>query len=146
MIAGPLSLLLHLLASLSFVGIIWYVQLISYPQMRNVNVHDWKVYEAEHTKRSFWLIAPLFVMETIGTVGISIYYWDAMPKHVLINAAMFAVAYGVTFAVHMPLHRLLSTSHQTKWIEALNSKNWWRTLAWTVKGIVALSMTAHLLF
>lgn len=146
MIAGPLSLLLHLLASLSFLGIIWYVQLISYPQMRNVDVHDWKIYSAEHTKRSFWLIAPLFVAETISTIGITIYYWDTMPILLIVNAAMYAIAYGFTFGVHMPLHRLLGTSHQQKWIEQLIAKNWWRTFGWTVKGAVALLMTANLLF
>jgi len=129
MIAGPLSLLLHLFASLCFLGIIWYVQLISYPQMRNVDPHDWKACEASHTKRSFWIIAPLFVAETLGTFGVSIYYWNSMSNLILINAAMYTIAYGFTFGVHLQLHRLLGTGHQQKWIEQLITKNWWRTIA-----------------
>jgi len=140
MIGAQIALFLHLFASLSFVGIIWYVQLIAYPQFRMVSVHDWIPFEKNHTRRSFWLIAPLFVIETLGLVGISIYYGTTSPILLIGSAVFYLTAYIATFTIHMPLHRLLSTSHQSKWIERLISTNWIRTIAWTLKGILALAL------
>ena len=145
MIGANLSLLIHLFASLCFVGIIWYVQLIAYPQFRMVSVHDWIPFEKNHTRRSFWLIAPLFVLETLGMAGTAIYYVTSAPLLIIGSTVCYLIAYIATFTIHMPLHRLLSTSHQTKWIDRLITTNWYRTVAWTLKGLLALLLALNVL-
>lgn len=140
MIGAKLALCLHLFASLSFVGVIWYVQLIAYPQFRMISVSDWIPFEKNHTRRSFWLIAPLFVIETIGMGGIAMFYSESQPILVLASALCYLTAYVATFTIHMPLHKLLSTSHQSSWIERLIFTNWYRTIAWTLKGILSLAL------
>jgi hypothetical protein len=137
---STVALFIHLIASFSFLGLIWYVQIIAYPQFKMVDPEDWIAYERNHTKRSFWLIAPLFCLESIGILGVGIYLWSAFPALIIASALCYFMAYTATFTIHVPLHRKLSERFNKEEIDRLIKTNWWRTAAWTAKAILAMAL------
>jgi hypothetical protein len=47
-------------------------------------------------------------------------------------------AWGITFLVSAPCHRILQEGKKTQMIDRLVRTNWWRTLLWTVSFFVSV--------
>ena len=58
--------LLHAMATLAMVAIIWFVQCVHYPLFQFVGAAAFTTYEAAHIQRISWLVAPAMLVE-LGT-------------------------------------------------------------------------------
>ena len=67
------------------------------------------------------------VLDPPGTSG------RALP---IVAALLMAVAYGVTAFVSVPLHERLTAVFDDDAHRHLVSTNWFRTVAWTARGVV----------
>ncbi len=61
---------------------------------------------------------------------------DASRLLPLVALGLMAVSYGVTAFVSVPLHERLTPSFDAEAHRRLVSTNWWRTAAWTLRGLV----------
>jgi hypothetical protein len=61
-------LLLHAAATLSMTGLIWFVQVVHYPLMARVGRVGFADYEAAHTRRTTWVVAPPMLIEGFTAV------------------------------------------------------------------------------
>ena len=55
-------LLIQAAATLAMVGLIWFVQIVHYPLMAQVGRDSFAHYEASHTARTTWVVAPLMLV------------------------------------------------------------------------------------
>jgi hypothetical protein len=120
-------------------GLIWFVQVVHYPLFALVGDSAYRNYEAQHTRRTGWVVGVLMPIE--ATTGL----WLAVSPPEAGNSVLFAVGlllilalWVTTLLVQVPLHRRLLQAHDFDAIRALVRSNWIRTGLWTMRGALLL--------
>lgn len=136
---GKIALLAQLGTTLPLVGLIWFVQVVAYPQFARVDASSFPAYHAAHSALISYLVAPLMVVE----LGACLLMVAARPPSVSVpvaiaGLALCALAWGVTGLVSVPLHATLGHGFDASAHARLLSSNWLRTLAWSCRGALLL--------
>lgn len=137
-----LLLLVHAFATVFMTGLIWVVQLVHYPLFARVGGEEFRVYEAEHVRRILTIVGPTMLVEA-GTA-----LWlllrgapSGVPGWMLVSGAiLLAVIWISTATLQGPMHTALERGHDPALIARLVATNWIRTIAWTLRGVLALAM------
>jgi len=110
---------LHLAFTAAFACLLWTVQVVVYPQFRNVGAERFIAFHRNHTRRITWLAGPLMLGE--GAFA-AIFAWrgfgDAPAWHA-VSLGLFIAVTGSTFLLFAPLHRRLSDGADARRIERL---------------------------
>ncbi len=134
--------IVHAGATWFMTGLIWFVQIVHYPLMREVQSESFSAYAHIHQQRTTWVVAPTMLVEAIfatlllfvpPTEGVA----EALPW---IGSALLAFNWLVTFAVLVPLHARLSRGFADDAWRRLVALNWLRTIAWSARGLIALAL------
>jgi hypothetical protein len=134
--------LLHLAFTLAMVGLMSTVQFVIYPQYRGVPSELFSDYVASHGNR---IVIPLALFAP-AEVLLALLLWlrapDGTTKVVLFLAgALLALGWITTIVWYGPLHgRLITEPYSADRIEQLISTNWFRTVLWWVRGVVAVAV------
>lgn len=141
-------LLSQLAATLCMTGLIWFVQLVHYPLFAFVGQTGSAVYEAEHARRTTWVVAPLMCIE-LATAFLFLLP-RLRPAPVSAAAAWSGLAlvgaiWLSTALVQVPLHTRLGAGFHLPTIEQLVATNWIRTIAWTARSALMLVWVGRLL-
>jgi hypothetical protein len=136
----PLSYLLLLNFALAayLTGVIWVVQLVTYPALALVGKPEFARYHAAHTQGMGWAVGTPMVLE-LGLAGwlawVAYPAWGAGPA--LGQLALVGLVWAVTFFVSIPFHnRLGAEGYNYIAIDGLTRTNWLRTLAWTGRAVL----------
>lgn len=119
-------------------GLVWFVQLVHYPLMGDVGPAGFARYEQCHRRRTTWIVAPAMLLEAALAVWLLARppagppFWS-----VSAGAALLAGIWLSTFAVQVPLHARLSAGFDAAAHRRLVLTNWWRTLAWSLRALLA---------
>jgi hypothetical protein len=119
------------------VGMIWTIQLVHYPLFAVVGADSFPQYEAGHTQRMSRLLAFPAVAEVVLAAALFTLRPDAVT---LAAGALLAAIWVMTALVHAPMHRRLASGLETESVTALTRANWWRTWAWTARGVLAAAI------
>jgi hypothetical protein len=130
-------LLIHVMATWYMMGVIWFVQVVHYPLMKRVGEGDYDVYQAEHMKRTTWVVGPGMVVEALTGVwllyvGTSMVLW--------VGLGLLLVIWVSTVLLQVPRHNRLLQRFDTENHVVLVQTNWIRTIAWTVRGLLGFWM------
>jgi hypothetical protein len=137
---------LHLAATLVMVGVIWYVQLVHYPLMARVNPAGFPEFHREHTRRTGWVVIGPMLVEAATAVLLVVPGVETVPRPLAAAGLLLVLAIWVaTFAVQVPLHGRLARGFDSVTHRRLVSTNWARTAAWSIRGVLALLMTARVI-
>ncbi len=138
--------LAHLAATLFLVGLIWVVQVVHYPLFANVGAEQFHGYWRGHTRLITWLVAPSMFAE----VATGVLLFAVRPPG--LSLPVLVVAFGLlvlnwlsTWLVQIPLHERLGRRFDPATLRRLVLTNWVRTAAWTLRGVLVLAQTGHLL-
>lgn len=127
---------IHLAATWALVGLIWTIQLVHYPLFAQVGREAFVGYHRRHTRQITWVVAPLMGME-IGTAGWLV--WMGMREPWFLFALVpLGFNWVSTALVQIPLHNRLAEGFDSDAHRRLVATNWWRTLAWSVRGVCLL--------
>lgn len=131
----------HVATTLAMVGVVWYVQLVHYPSFARVPAETFAGYEAENIRLTSLTVGPLMAVE--AATGLLL-LWRRPPgvgsASCLVGAALLGCLWLSTALVQFPLHVALSGGFDADLHRALMRTNWVRTLCWTCRGVVVLSM------
>ena len=136
---GPTKLIemleLNILINGILVGIILCTQFVSYPLFKSIEATEFHKYHSTYTRYIAPVVGPLMVLELV-IVGLLTLEESTNP---LILASLFLVimVWLSTFLIQVPLHNKLVKGYQAKWIQKLIYSNWIRSIAWTIKLIIA---------
>ena len=123
----------HLAATWFMVGLVWFVQCVHYPLLRDLPAEIVPAYQLAHMRRTSPLIPTVMILE--AATGISIYdgslWW-------IINTALLLFIWLLTFLVIVPLHVRLSEKYNPTHHGRLLVFNLVRSLAWLGHGITAI--------
>ncbi len=133
-------LMVHAAATWFMTGLIWTVQVVHYPLFHAVGTDAFPNYEAGHTRRIGWLLVVPAGVE-VATAGI---LFLAEPAALTFAAgALLAAIWVMTALVHGPIHGRLA-AYDEALVSRLVAANWWRTLAWTLRAVLAAVMLSVL--
>ena len=134
-----LVFLLHVLATLVMVGVIWIVQLVHYPLFANVGAAGWTDYSAGHQWRITLIVGPTMVLELATALWLVVDRPAAFPTWaVLLGAGLVGLIWLATAAFSVPAHNALSVGFDADAHGRLVATNWIRTIAWTLRGGLVL--------
>jgi hypothetical protein len=129
-------LLLNFAAAAYLTGVIWVVQLVTYPALTLVGQDEFARYHAAHTRGMGWVVGAPMVAELALAGWLA---WAAYPSWgiglALGQLLLVLVVWAVTFFVAVPFHnRLEAGGYNYIALDGLVRTNWLRTLAWTARA------------
>lgn len=130
--------MIHVAVTWALVGLIWTIQMVHYPLFKQVGEEQFSRYHNWHMARIVWLVGPLMLVEA-GTAAVLLYCGEHSLLF-LLSVAALAVIWGSTVWLQVPLHQRLVAGYEQRLIHRLVRSNWWRTLAWTVRGICLIAL------
>lgn len=128
----PYVLLSQSVLSVVMFSVIWLVQVLVYPQFRNVGFEDLSIYSQAHAVAISWVVAPVMLLEALTLLWL----WKE-PSYrngwLIIASLLLFVIWVQTFFQMVPIHEQLQTEPSRLLVDRLIRCNSWRTLAWTLK-------------
>jgi hypothetical protein len=134
----PHLLLLNFALATYLTGVIWVVQLVTYPALALVGKPEFGRYHAAHTRGMGWAVGAPMVLELALSGWLA---WAAYPAwgagRALGQLALVLAVWVVTFVVSVPFHnRLEAGGYNYIALDGLARTNWLRTLAWTARAVL----------
>ena len=143
MTTAAAAVLLQAATTLPLVGLIWTVQLVHYPLFDGVGADRFAAYERRHAARITWIVAPLMLVELAVSGWLAVAPPASVPAWwCRTGAAATAGIWLSTYFVQVPLHGRLAAGFDAAAHRRLVRTNWVRTALWTLRGGLALAMTA----
>jgi hypothetical protein len=123
-------------------GVIWFVQIVHYPLFGSVGRTEFLGYEQRHTALTTWVVAPPMLIEGVTAL---LLLWLRPPGvatwQTCVGVGLVAVIWVSTAFVQVPCHKTLSAGFDPVVHQRLVWTNWIRTIAWSMRGILAAWMT-----
>jgi hypothetical protein len=136
---------LQLGATLYLVGLIWCIQVVHYPLMSFVSRDRFVDFHTRHSIRISWIVILPMILEFGIAVVLAWPGATALPRWMALTGLALVLAVWIsTFALQVPRHRLLASGFDTEVHRALVNSNWVRTVAWSLRGLLAMSLVAAL--
>jgi hypothetical protein len=131
----------HLAATLYLTGLIWVIQVVHYPLMDRVPGDGFVAFHTEHARRISVLVVVPMVVELTTAIALLVIRPQGVSVALLIaGAVLVGVVWLSTFGLQIPLHRRLSQGFNPAAHRALLRSNWIRTVAWTLRGVIAIAI------
>jgi hypothetical protein len=137
----------ELMTAAMMTGIIWFVQVVHYPLFQKIPGPAFPSYEAVHTVRTGWVVAPIMLVELgsalallvvrLPSGGIAPVAFD--PLHLAALGCLLLV-WASTFFLQVPLHGRLLLSADPECLQRLVSTNWIRTVLWSVRLLLLIPL------
>jgi hypothetical protein len=134
-------LLVQLAATWFLVGLIWFVQRVHYPLFDRVERAAFAAFEREHQRRTTWVVAPPMLVELALAVWLACERPPGVPGWMVwLGLALVAGIWLSTALLQVPRHQILALGYEPRVHRQLVITNWLRTLAWSVRGLLAVVM------
>lgn len=141
-----LVLLGNLVATCYMVGLIWVVQLVHYPLFAKVGSEKFSSYQTSHQTLISFVVGPPMLVEMVTAVLLLWYRPAAVSSGIVYVAlALLAVIWLSTALVQVPCHEKLTHGFDAAVHARLVNSNWIRTVAWSVRGALAVWMLVSVL-
>ncbi|MAY82148.1 MAG: hypothetical protein CL930_15380 [Deltaproteobacteria bacterium] len=144
-LSNPVALLLsvHLAVTWAMIGLIWMVQVVHYPLMASVGMESSSTYQTQHVAKIGWLVGPMMVAEMCLALAVcSVAQSLSFPWLAWIGFGTLGCIWLVTVVCSVPAHEVLRNGFHPVEHDGLVRTNWWRTIGWSVRGLIALVLLA----
>jgi len=134
---------LHCVATLALVGLIWFVQVVHYPLMAVVGGLRFPAYAREHATRTSWVVTAPMLLEAAAAIALVVEPPAAIARPMVwVGLALLALVWASTFGLQVPCHRRLASGFDPRVHRRLVRSNWIRTLAWTGRAPIAVAIVS----
>lgn len=133
--------MVHVAATLTMVGLIWFVQIVHYPLLARFGSDTSIDVAEEHQRRTGYVVALPMAIEGLTTLALLADAPDAVwPGWPWIGAVLLAIVLGSTIFLSVPLHARMARAHDIDTGRRLVLTNWPRTIGWTARGAIGVVM------
>jgi hypothetical protein len=130
-------LLLCLVSTCYFVGLIWTIQLVQYPLFAYVDKENFVLFHAEHSRRIVFALGVPFLLGFLSATTMLWIHPIVLPIWALVLNLLLACAVWImTALIHVPLHSELGRQYSQTIIQRLVATNWLRTITWTLQALL----------
>jgi hypothetical protein len=131
----------QLVATSVMVGVIWFVQVVHYPLFAAVGSDGFATYEAEHRRRTSFVVGPPMAIELLVAVALVVVPPTSLGRGLpALGLALLLVVHASTIGLQVPAHDRLSGGYDAATAARLVRTNWVRTIGWTARGVLAVAM------
>jgi hypothetical protein len=135
------TLFAQLAATLYMVGVIWMVQLVHYPLYNRVGREAFPDYETRHNDGMTLVVGPAMLLEAATVALLALLPSSRVPaSSAWLGAGLLAVIWLSTLFLQVPCHNRLVSGFDQATYELLVTSNWIRTIAWSLRGALAMWM------
>ena len=135
------ALFAQLAATLYMVGVIWMVQLVHYPLYNRVGREAFPDYETRHNDGMTLVVGPAMLVEAATVALLALLPSSRVPtSSAWWGAGLLAIIWLSTALLQVPCHNRLVNGFDQATYERLVQSNWIRTIAWTLRGALAMWM------
>lgn len=128
-------LLLHGVATLLMIGIIWFVQIVHYPLMAAIGPPQFIRYCELHQSRTSLVVGGPMLVEAFTAALLAVRFPALLQSwQFVVSLLLLAVIWISTATLQMPLHKRLLAGFDERLVQLLVQTNWLRTVAWTLRG------------
>lgn len=118
-------------------GVIWQVQLLTYPQFLNIPETHFARYHRAHSKQMGWLVVPLMTAE-LAAAGLTAFLFPGIFSYSALALVLFI--WASTGLIQVPLHQKLTAGWDETTARKLISTNWIRTILWTLRTALLIAI------
>ena len=113
-------------------GLIWFVQIVHYPLLADVDPGGFPRYHERHSALTTRVVALPMILD-LGLSGLLIRRHPVGfdTSWAWLGFALALATWACTFGLSVPLHRRLGVGHERAALARLVATNWPRTVAWT---------------
>ncbi len=132
-------LVAHAFVTLFMTGLIWFVQVVHYPLFDRVGKSDFAAYEKQHTRRTGRLVGGPMLLELGLAATLA---WSPGGTAAWCGLVLLGIIWLSTAVDQVPMHRRLERGFDQAAHRRLVRGNWVRTIAWSLRGVLAVLMLA----
>jgi len=130
-------LLFSTLATWGMIGLIWLIQVVHYPMLAQYSEALPSTAAADHATRITPVVGPFMAVEGITALALMASPPDGVSWILMwAAAALLGIALLSTVVFSVPQHSRLAQGHSDEAAAALIRTNWYRTIAWTARGLI----------
>ena len=130
-------------ASTVMTGLIWFVQIVHYPLLAATPPEQSIATALVHQRRTGYVVALPMAVEGFSTLALLA---DPPTRVALawpwIGAVLLAVSLGSTVLLSVPLHARMARGYLPDTGRRLVVTNWPRTIAWTLRAVLLMTLVA----
>ena len=134
--------LAHTFSTVYMMGVIYFVQLVHYPLFAQVGPSHYLDYHQKHMFWTTWVVGPSMIMEGVTTcLLLFLHYNDSIGlSHDLLvwGALLLLIIWISTAFIQVPCHERLIGGFDKQVHQRLVNSNWIRTVAWSIRAILAM--------
>ena len=139
-------LVVHLVATVAMVGLIWFVQVVHYPLFTAVGREQFVAYEDAHRRLTAYVVGPFMAVEGVTALWIAAVPPTGVSRlAAFVGLVLLAVIHASTVFLQVPAHMALSEQFDATTARRLVRTNWIRTAGWSARGLLAAAMTVSAL-
>ena len=132
-------LLANFAATWFMTGLIWFVQLVHYPQFAGVGDDRFVAYHRRHAKFTSIVVAVPMIAEGATALLLALQPPAGLsPAVAWAGVVLVAVIWLSTAALQVPRHGELARGFDPVACDRLCRTNWVRTIAWTARALLML--------
>lgn len=129
----------HAFVALFMTGLIWFVQIVHYPLFDRVGKADFAGYEQQHLRRTGWVVGGPMLLELGLAAALA---WSPGGTQAWCGLGLLGIIWLSTAVSQVPMHRRLQREYEQSAHRQLVRGNWVRTVAWSLRGVLAVAMLA----
>lgn len=130
----PIALIVEAASCWFMTGLIWLIQIEVYPSFRQVPASHFKDIHTRHSKKISRIVFPVMGIELLAAFGL---YSSNSNRIYLINFLGVILIWILTGLVMVPIHKtLFEHGNSVKTVSSLVSKNWFRTILWSLRAVL----------
>lgn len=132
-------IIIHGVSTLYMLGLIWFVQVVHYPLFPQIDPLQFETFALEHSRRTSIVVLPPMLLELGTAISlVMVQSTTLLPKfETLTGLTLLIIIWLSTFLLQVPQHVKLQQGFDKKSHRRLVNSNWIRTLAWTLRSILA---------
>jgi len=134
-----LTLIANIFCSFALFGLIWCIQLVHYPFFLRSDKANFIKHIGFHKRQISIIVVPLMTVE-LASSGILAFETTQYANLNIIGFIIVISIWLVTFFVQVPIHNSLSNGYDEASVQKLIKTNWIRTILWTLKSAISLSI------
>jgi hypothetical protein len=137
-------LLVNAACTFAMVGLIWFVQVVHYPLFARVGTERFPEYQANHMRSTTWVVVVPMLLE--GSTA-ALLVWQPPMRELAIycwfGLALLLAIWASTALAQVPRHDALAKGFDASVHRQLVLSNWFRTVAWSMRGILVLFLLSR---
>ena len=134
-------LIIHFVATIFMVGLIWVIQVVHYPLFGKVGTDQYVEYQQQHEKLITLVVAMPMLVEAATALLLARFVPAGVSTWLVITGIVLVLIVWLSTAfLQVPCHAKLASGFDAQVHQRLVNTNWIRTVAWTLRGVLVTWM------